>query len=130
MDDVGIALITEGNKALITQRRAEDSFPSYWEFPGGRCEEGESPQDCVIREMLEELEITVGIEGPGPEVVHQYPDGTIRLISFWCKRLEGEPVTKEAVDLCWVQAGELSQYRFPPASETLIEAVREKLNHR
>lgn len=125
--DVAIALITTATHALITQRRPTDSFPLHWEFPGGACEPGELPEVCVVREMQEELGVVVTVEGAGPKVVHQYPDRTIRLVSFWCRVVDGEPQALEAAAWAWVTAAELPNYRFPPASGPLIEAVRRRL---
>ena len=127
MRDVGIALITRPGYALITQRRANDSFPLFWEFPGGTCDHGETLEQCVVREMREELGVTVEVEGPGPEVIHRYPDQIIRLTGFWCRLIEGEPQPLEAADCRWVTAGELAAYRFPPASGPLIRAVEHRL---
>lgn len=112
---------------LITRRRPTDSFPLYWEFPGGTCEPGESLEQCVIREMQEELGVTVTVESRGPEVVHQYPDRTVRLIGLWCRLVDGQPRPLEALDCRWVTAAELAQYRFPPASTVLIDAVAQRL---
>ncbi len=125
--DVAIALITRPTTALITQRRQTDSFPLYWEFPGGTCEAGESLEECVVREMQEELGVAVGVDGRGPEVVHRYPDQTIRLVSFWCRVLTGDPQPLESVACRWVTVEELTDYQFPPASDPLIEAVAQRL---
>lgn len=127
MRDVAIALITTPTHALITQRRLDDSFPLHWEFPGGTCETGESLEQCVVREMQEELEILVAVEGRGPEVTHRYPDQTIRLVSFWCRLQSGAPRALEAAAWRWVTARELPQFQFPPASGPLIRAVMERL---
>lgn len=127
MRDVAIALITRESLALISQRRSTDSFPLLWEFPGGTCEHGETLEQCVVREMQEELELVVAVEGRGPEIIHRYPDQTIRLVGFWCRVLSGEPMPIEAAAVRWVTAPELAQYTFPPASGPLIEAVRQRL---
>ena len=91
---VGIALITEGPRVLVTQRRPGDSFPGYWEFPGGTREPGETLEECVVREMREELGVTVAVDGPGPEVVHRYPD--LRTI-----RVAGARSLDLAPRVCW-----------------------------
>src|SRR3990167_6424701 len=95
---VGIALITEGPRVLVTQRRPGDSFPGYWEFPGGTREPGETLEECVVREMREELGVAAGLPAP-----------------------------LEASDCRWVTAPELAQYQFPPASDPLIDAVAARL---
>ncbi|MBI4227841.1 MAG: (deoxy)nucleoside triphosphate pyrophosphohydrolase [Candidatus Omnitrophica bacterium] len=124
---VGVALILEGPRVLVTQRRRDDSFPMSWEFPGGTCEPNETLQGCIVREMREELGVTVEVEASGPDVVYHYPDWTIRLVSFWCRITEGVPAPLEAADVRWVTAPELAQYQFPPASGPLIEAVKRRL---
>ncbi len=124
---VGIALITDGSRVLVTQRRADDSFAGYWEFPGGTREPDETLEQCVVREMREELGVTVAVDGRGPDVVHHYPDWTIHLISAWCRITAGTPTPIEAADCRWVTAPELSGYQFPPASGPLIAAVAARL---
>ena len=125
--NVGIALIIDGPRVLVTQRRADDSFPLCWEFPGGTCEPDETLEVCVVREMQEELGVTVAVEAPGPDVLHRYPEWTIRLVSFWCRVTAGTPQALEAAQWRWVTADELPQYQFPPASGPLIAAVQKRL---
>jgi len=125
--DVAIALITRGGQVLITQRQADDSFPLHWEFPGGTCEPGESLEQCVAREMQEELGVTVSIEGRGPEVVRRDPGRTVRLVSFWCRLVTGRPRPLASAACRWVVSAELPAYRFPPASGPFIQAVGHRL---
>lgn len=127
MRNVAIALIVQEPRVLITQRRPGDSFALHWEFPGGTCEQGETLEDCIIREMREELGVMIAVEGRGPEVIHHYPDQSIRLVSFWCKIVEGAAAPLEAEAVLWVPSHELEQYQFPPASTPLITAVLERL---
>ncbi|MBI4313525.1 MAG: (deoxy)nucleoside triphosphate pyrophosphohydrolase [Candidatus Omnitrophica bacterium] len=127
MRNVAIALILQEPQVLITQRRPQDSFALHWEFPGGKCEDNETLEECIVREMREEIGVTVTVEEDGPEAVHEYPDQTVRLVSFWCRIVSGAVTPLEVADFRWVASHELDRYRFPPASTTLIEAVRQRL---
>ena len=127
MRNVAIALILQEPQILITQRRLEDTFALHWEFPGGTCEVNETLEECIVREMREELGVTVAVEGKGPEVVHRYPDQTIRLVSFWCRIASGEIAPLEVADFRWVVGHQLDRYQFPPASTPLIQAVQDRL---
>jgi mutator protein MutT len=97
--------------------------PSFWEFPGGKVEAGESLQEALGREILEELGVRIQINDECFNVEHAYPNRTVRLHFFNCTILEGEPSALEVVDMRWVEPSELAQFQFPPADAELIKQL-------
>jgi mutator protein MutT len=112
---------------LICQRKQDDSFGGYWEFPGGKCETGETLEECLSRELREELDITARpVETLSP-ISHDYPSGRFTLHPFLCEHISGEPRLIECQQVKWITPGELANYRFPPANETLIAEIMKRL---
>ena len=122
--DVAVAVIERGGLYLISCRKEEDSFGGFWEFPGGSAKDGETLEDCIVREMGEELGLRVEVLRMMQVVEHTYPDHRIRLHCFLCGIVSGEPQAIECSEWRWVAAGELSQFKFPPASIALIENLQ------
>ena len=93
-----------------------------WEFPGGKVEPGERPEQCLIRELKEELGITVREECLAPLTFasHSYPDFHLLMPLYVCRRWEGIVTAQEQQALKWVRPGELKNYPMPPADEPLI----------
>lgn len=124
--DVGVGIVVRGPRVLITRRQAGDSFAGYWEFPGGKREDGESIEQCVVRELWEECELAVVTERALAVVEHAYPTALVRLHPYFCRDANGgEPAVKLVcvAEARWVLPGELAQYQFPPANGPLIAAV-------
>jgi mutator protein MutT len=117
---VGIALIIDGSRILIARRKKNDSFGGFWEFPGGKCEEGESTSDCVRREIREELGIEVTPLRELAAIEFEYPKTLVTLIPFICRHDSGEPVALSASEVRWVGLTSLGEFRFPPANVGLI----------
>ena len=122
--DVAIAVIERDGQFLITQRLPDDSFGGYWEFPGGKVDSGETLEACLAREIQEELGLTITVGQILKVVEHQYPNRTIRLHSFLCRILSGEPKAVECAGWRWVPPQELTSFQFPPASGQIIEALK------
>ena len=128
--DVGVGIVIRGQRVLITRRQAEDSFGGYWEFPGGKREDGESIEQCVVRELWEECELRVMTGQALAVVEHAYPTVKVRLHPFFCRDAdEGEPAVKLVcvAEARWVLPGELCGYQFPEANGPLILAVVKEL---
>ena len=122
--DVAVAVIERDGRYLITQRMPQDSFGGSWEFPGGKAEPGESLQECLIREIREELGLVIDVGPQLTTVEHQYPHRSIRLHCYRCRILQGEPQTIECAAWRWVGPQELTQFPFPPASGPIIEQLQ------
>ena len=125
--DVSIAIVFRAGKILICQRCANDSFGGFWEFPGGKRERGETPRQCLARELREELDITAEPVEALPPIDHVYPTTTVHLMPFLCRHTQGEPRPLASQRLEWIEPTHLRHYQFPPANTALIEQVIERM---
>ncbi len=118
----------EENEVLIVQRGEASDHPYKWEFPGGKILEGESEDDCIIREIREELSMEIVICGRLPEVDHDYGNKHIRLIPFICDTLDELPLLSEHIDFKWVSEKDLLSFDYSEADIFVGEsyARREK----
>ena len=124
MTEVAAALIWQGERFMICRRPAHKARGLLWEFPGGKLEPGETPEEALVRECREELDVTVEVGGLFTEVVHEYPDLTIRLRLYHCRIAEGEPKRLEHEDIRFITVSELGEYEFCPADEAILERLR------
>jgi 8-oxo-dGTP diphosphatase len=116
------ALIDPDGRILIAQRPQGKSMAGLWEFPGGKIEAGERPEQSLIRELKEELGIAVKEECLAPLTFasHLYPDFHLLMPLYVCRRWEGIVTAQEQQKLKWVRPSELKNYPMPPADEPLI----------
>jgi len=119
------ALVDVDNRVLIAQRPAGKSMEGLWEFPGGKIEQGETPETSLIRELQEELAITTWESCLAPLSFASYGYEKFHLLMplFICRKWEGTPQPKEGQQLKWVRANKLRDYPMPPADEPLIPAL-------
>lgn len=108
---------------LVCQRKDDDTLGGYWEFPGGKCEDGETMEQCLARELREEIDVVATPLRRLSVIEHEYPDVIVRLHPFVCRHEHGEPRLLECQAARWITPTELRSYRFPPANEQLIEDV-------
>jgi len=125
MVEVVAALIWEGNEFMICQRPANKSRALLWEFVGGKVEPNETKEQALIRECKEELNITLSVGRVFMEVVHEYPDMTVRLTLFNATILEGIPQKIEHNDIKWITPNEISNYDFCPADQEFLKKIVE-----
>ena len=118
---VGAGIEREG-KILITRRPEGSHLAGLWEFPGGKPHPGESLEEALRREILEELDAEVMVRERIDTVEWAYPDKRVRLVFFRCA-MEGEPRALEGQEMAWVTAAELSRYDFPAADAALISRL-------
>ena len=116
------ALIDADGRVLIAQRPQGKSMAGLWEFPGGKIETGERPEQSLIRELKEELGIVVKEDCLAPLTFasHLYPDFHLLMPLYVCRRWEGFVTAQEGQGLKWVRPTELRDYPMPPADEPLI----------
>lgn len=124
MIDVVAAFIRRQNKFLICKRPAHKARPFQWEFVGGKVEPGESLQQALIRECREELDITIKVQHILTQVIHEYPDISIRLTLLQCTLPEGEPKLLEHTDMAWITADQIPDFDFCPADRGILDIIR------
>jgi 8-oxo-dGTP diphosphatase len=122
---VACALVDADNRVLIAQRPANKAMAGLWEFPGGKVNDGERPEDALIRELVEELGITVreACLAPLTFASHTYSDFHLLMPLYICRRWEGTVTAREHQALAWVRANKLRDYPMPPADLPLIPAL-------
>ena len=114
------AMIEEGGRYLITQRRPTAVLPLLWEFPGGKVEAGESDISALEREVLHRLGVSVGVGMLISFVRHRYERYTIDLHLYDCRLTAGRPEKRNVHDFAWVQSDEFEHYTFTPADEISV----------
>ena len=124
MVEVVAALICDKNRFLICQRPANKARPLLWEFVGGKVEAGESRQQALIRECLEELAVTLSVGDLFMDVVHKYDDITVRLFLFRAAIIKGTPQKLEHNDIRWITVDEISEYEFCPADKDILAKLQ------
>ena len=126
MVEVVAALIWEKDRFLICQRPAHKARGLLWEFVGGKVEPGESREAALIRECREELAVDIAVEDVFMEVVHEYPDISIRLILFHANIAQGQPQLLEHVDIRWITVEEIDSYDFCPADADILLRLKQE----
>jgi mutator protein MutT len=116
---VAAALITRGGRILVAQREEKDDWGLHWEFPGGTLEEDEGPQECIKRELREELGIEVEVGKMREGVFKRYEGFNILLLAHQCKIMEGIPSAIRCREVRWVGQEELTALPMPPADEEI-----------
>ena len=124
--DVGVAVILRGKRVLIAKRPAEGLLGGLWEFPGGKREDNEEMEACVIREAQEELGIQIQIVEPLPIVRHAYTHFRVTLHPHICRHTKGTPRPKASTECRWVALEDLDEFPFPRGSLKIIQALREE----
>ena len=125
MTDVVAALIWNDGRFLACQRPAHKARGLLWEFVGGKVEPGETKEEALIRECREELDITVSPGDVFMEVIHEYPDLTVRLTIFHATIAEGVPKALEHNEIRWITPQEIDDLAFCPADVEILEKIKE-----
>jgi 8-oxo-dGTP diphosphatase len=122
-----VALVDADGRILLAQRPPGKSMAGLWEFPGGKVEPGERPEQCLIRELHEELGIEVkeACLAPLTFASHGYESFHLLMPLWICRRWSGTPVAREGQTLAWVKPARLRDYPMPPADEPLIPVLRD-----
>jgi len=123
---VAAGLIKKDYRYLITKRPAGVHLGGFWEFPGGKQEPGESLEECLQRELKEELGIDITPGAPFHIIRHEYPEKLVELHFFCCTIRSGAPQILGCEEWRWVAVKDLSNYEFPPADRPIIEMLQER----
>lgn len=126
---VACALIDTDNRVLIAQRPEGKTLAGLWEFPGGKVDAGERPEAALIRELKEELGITIEEPCLAPLTFasHAYDDFHLLMPLYVCRKWEGVVAAREGQQLAWVRANKLRDYPMPPADIPLIAHLTDLL---
>lgn len=129
MIQVTCAIIIDKGKILVAQNTESSDHPFQWEFPGGKIKSGESERDCIVREIKEELNLTVEVIEALVPVEHDYKVKSIRLIPFVCFVVSGNLKLNDHNAIKWVPSNELNELDFAEADRVLIQKTenRERL---
>jgi mutator protein MutT len=122
--EVSAALIFRGGQLLITQRHASAHLGGLWEFPGGKREPGETFEQCLVREIREELGVEISVGDLFEEIAHDYPEKSVHLKFFICQLLAGEPQPLECAAVKWIGRAELAAHEFPAADAQLLARLQ------
>jgi 8-oxo-dGTP diphosphatase len=130
--DVALSIILhpDGRRVLVARRPENAHLAGFWEFPGGKVEEGETTLDCCIREAGEEVGLDVAVTGELPPVAHAYPDRTVCLHPILCQAASPDARPLASQEIRWVNAAELAGIAFPEANRAIVAALIEVLESR
>ena len=124
MTDVVAALIWDGDRFLACQRPAHKKRGLLWEFVGGKVEPGETKEQALIRECFEELAVEIRVGNVFMEVIHEYPDLTVRLTLYHAAIVSGTPQLLEHHDIRWITTDQIDDLEFCPADEEILEKLK------
>jgi len=120
---VTAAAMMKNGKVLIAQRQAGSHMEYRWEFPGGKLEPDETPEECIVREIKEELDMEIEVIDIYKVVKFKYEEKDILLLCYLCKVMKGEGETLECNDFRWVGKDELAGFDFVPADLPIVEKL-------
>ena len=123
--EVAAGIIAHEGRYLIARRREGVHLGGLWEFPGGKRETGETLEECLHRELQEELNIRIGIPTPFQVVRHEYPEKIVELHFFCCRIETGVAIALDCAEFRWVYPHEMAAFEFPSADRPVIEALQQ-----
>jgi 8-oxo-dGTP diphosphatase len=121
---VSAAICVKDHQVFIAQRRPADFLGGYWEFPGGKIKADETPEQCLIRELKEELNIDICVGKRIGSHIHHYDHISIELIAFSAEVIKGEIVLREHADCKWVNINDLSRFKFSAADIPFVKMIK------
>ena len=121
---VAAAVVIRDGRVLLTRRAEGQHLAGLWEFPGGKLEEGESPEAAVVRECQEECGIEVEVENILDVTYYRYPEKDVLLLFYRCMLRAGEVQHLQVADHAWVLTSEIDAYPLPPADERVVARIR------
>lgn len=125
--DVTAAIIQKNDTVLIAQRNTEKHQGGMWEFPGGKIEQGESPEECLKRELQEEFHVDVEIGNFFCESCYDYGIKRIRLLAYWVDGFPDKFSLNDHEEITWITIDEMDDFTFAPADVPIVEKLKERL---
>lgn len=122
-----VAAVIKNENKIFATARGYGEFKGQWEFPGGKIEAGETPQEALVREIKEELETTIQVGDLIDTIEHDYPTFHLSMDCYWCDIVEGELKLLEAESARWLSKEELYDIKWLPADILLIEKIKKNL---
>ena len=123
MKKVVAAIIKDKSRLLIAKRHSKDPLAGKWEFPGGKIEPGETPEECLVREIREELRVEVEIGSFYVDNVYGSKVQTIHLLFYWAKVINGEVTPIVHDDVKWITIKELASFDYAPADMPIVKRL-------
>lgn len=124
MIKVTAAVLIKDGRILIAKRKANDKLANKWEFPGGKIELGESPEECLRREMWEEFQIKITVAEFFGESIYRYDHATVHLLAYLAHLEKGELKPTSHAEYRWVSPNELDKYDFAPADKPFVRKLQ------
>ena len=121
---VAAAVVIESGRVLLTRRAEGQHLAGLWEFPGGKLEHGESPEQALVRECREECGIEIKVAEIMEVTFHRYPETDVLLLFYRCSLISGEVRHLQVADHTWVAPKELDRYELPPADARVIARIQ------
>ncbi len=121
---VAAAVVIESGRVLLTRRAEGQHLAGLWEFPGGKLEHGESPEQALVRECREECGIEIEVAEILDVTFHRYPEKDVLLLFYRCSLVSGEVRHLQVADHAWVAPKELDRYELPPADEQVVARIQ------
>ncbi|ELP54854.1 8-oxo-dGTP diphosphatase MutT [Microcystis aeruginosa NIES-298] len=126
---IGVAVIRDDRDLILIDRRlAKGLLGGFWEFPGGKIEGNETVQECIKREILEEIGIDIAVDSHLITIDHTYSHFRVNLQVYNCRYLRGQARAIECEEIRWVTIQELDNYTFPAANQEIIRALKDMVN--
>ena len=120
---VTAAVVFDGEKVLLTRRPDDKSYPGFWEFPGGKVDPGEGPEQALCREMREELDAEVRVNGIYEVIFHRYEWGPVLILAYKCQLLTGALRNLGVAEHRWVLPREMVNFNILPADQPIIDRL-------
>jgi 8-oxo-dGTP diphosphatase len=125
--EVAVGLICHQGRYLIAKRKPGVHLAGFWEFPGGKREPGETLEECLQRELFEELSVRIDVPVPFQIIRHEYPEKTVELHFFRCAIETGLVAPLDCAEIRWVYPSEMQDFQFPPADRPIIDALQQEI---
>ena len=126
LQEIAVGIVFKSGRILIDRRPPKGLLGGLWEFPGGKINHGESPEQAAIREVWEELRIRITVQEPLVTVHHAYTHFKVRIHAFLCRHLEGRPLCRSSTAVRWIWPSQLDRYAFPAANKRIIQTLRHR----